>query len=442
MRRLVAPFLLLLLVAWPAFAAVPVERVVSPGGIEAWLVRDHANPVIALRLVFRGGTALDPKGKEGLASLVAGLLDEGAGDLDSQAFQGRLDDLAVTLHFDADRETFGGQLKTLSANRDEAFRLLGLALNRPRFDAEPVERVRGQLEAILKQDSTRPATIAGQKLAEVLFPGHPYGRPAKGTLAGVGAATAADLRSFVKARLGRDNLLVSVVGDIAPADLARLLDAAFGALPAKAAPWKLPEVKPAARGKVEVVDLAVPQSSLVFAQAGPKRKDPDFYAAFVLNHILGGGTFSSRLHDEVREKRGLAYSVGSYLAPMDSTALLRGSAGTANARAAETLGIVREEWRRLAAEGATEAELKDAKTFLTGSFPLRFSSSDRIASILSMLQLDDLGIDYLEKRNAHIEAVTLEAVNGLARRLLDDKALTFVVVGRPEGLGAGTPDGR
>ncbi|MEO5338368.1 MAG: insulinase family protein [Magnetospirillum sp. WYHS-4] len=424
-----------------AQAALPVERVVSPGGIEAWLIRDSANPVISLNLIFRGGSALDPAGKDGLARMVAGLLDEGAGELDSQGFQGRLDDLAISLHFDAGRDTFSGQVKTLSENREEAFRLLRLALTAPRFDAEPVERIRGQLAAMLKQESTSPGALADNRLQAALFPGHPYGRPAKGTLAGLGAVRTEDLRTFVARRLARDNLFVGVAGDIAPADLGRLLDETFGGLPAKAASWALPDIEPA-KGRVEVVDLAVPQSTIAFAQAGLKRKDPNFYAAFVLNHILGGGTFSSRLFEEVREKRGLAYSVSSHLEPRDASALLAGSAGTANARAAETVAVVREEWRRLAVRGVGAPELQDAKTYLTGSFPLRFSSSDRIAATLASIQVDGLGIDYLERRNAYIEAVTLEQVNGLAGRLLDPDGLAFVVVGRPEGLAAGASHGR
>jgi zinc protease len=433
MIRRLAVLLAFVLATLPAQAAMKVQRVVSPGGIEAWLVEDHANPVIALGLAFRGGSALDPVGKEGLARLVAGLLDEGAGDMDSQAFQGRLDDLAISLGFDASHDRVSGHLRTLTENRDEAFRLLRQALSRPRFDPEPVERVRGQLAAMIRQESTRPSTVAERALMEKLFAGHAYARPVKGTLDSLRAIAVADLRAFAAGRLGRDNLVVGVAGDIAPADLARLLDETFGSLPAVSRSRDVPEAKPAAIG-TQVIDMAVPQSSILFAQPGLMRRDPDFYAAYVLNHILGGGSFSSRLYREVREKRGLAYSVGSYLAPMDHAALWAGSVGTANERADETVAIVREEWRRIAAEGVTARELEEAKTYLIGSFPLRFSSSERIAGMLVQIHLDDLGIDYLEKRNGYMAAVTLEQVNDLARRLLVPDALSFVVVGRPNGL--------
>ncbi len=435
MRAVVIALMLAVLAPVPRpAAAVEVERVVSPGGIEAWLVRDHTNPIIAVRLAFRGGAALDPPGREGLATMVSALLDEGAGDLDSQAFRERLDGLAVTLRYEAGRDHLFGRLRTLTENRDAAFDLLRLSLTAPRFDDEPVARIRNQILSLLRQESTDPGVIAGRTLSRTLFPDHPYGRPIDGTPEAVTAVTVDDLRRFTARHLARDRLVIGVVGDIRPADLGLLLDSTFGALPATGSAAPIAEARPVTDGAVGTVDLAVPQSSIRFAQAGVKRDDPDFYAAYVLNHILGGGGFTSRLYAEVREERGLAYSVGSWLIAYDRAAVIRGNAGTANARAAETIAVVRAEWRRMQADGVTPEELADAKTFLTGSFPLRFSSSGRIARILMSMQLDDLGIDYLDRRNGLIEAVTLDDVNRLARELLDPQALTFVVVGQPEGL--------
>ena len=413
--------------------AIEVQRVVSPAGMEAWLVEDHTNPIVALRFAFRGGAALDPKGKEGLAEVVSSLLDEGAGELDSQAFQRRLEDMAITLRFDAGYDTFGGRLMTLSANVGAAFDLLRLALTQPRFDEEPVARIRSQILTMIRRNSEDPNVIAGRTLRQALFPDHPYGRPVMGTEDSVKAITAADLGRFVAERLGRDNLVIGAVGDIRVDQLAALLDGTFGGLPDRAAPWRLPEVAPLATGRTIVVKKAVPQSAILFAQAGIKRDNEDFYPAYVMNYVLGGG-FTSRLYGEVREKRGLAYSVYTGLSPFASSALLQGGAGTANASVAETLRVVRAEWRRMAADGVEEAELADAKTYLTGSFPLRFSSSGRIAAILVGMQLDRLGIDYLDRRNSYVEAVTRDAVNQVARRLLDAKGLTTVVVGEPEGV--------
>ncbi len=430
-------FIVLIFLPGGEAQAVEVERVVSPKGIEAWLVRNHANPIISLKLAFRGGAALDPKGKEGLARMVSTVLDEGAGDLNSQTFQKRLDDLSIPLHFSAGRDTFQGTLKTLTKNRDEAFDLLALALNKPRFDGEPISRMRSQLLAGLRQDAEDPDEIASLSLFKALFPDHPYGRPVKGTPETIRAITADDLRAFVSRRLARDNLLIGVVGDITPERLGMLLDKTFGGLPARASDWRLPEAAKPAGGKTLVVKKPVPQSAIVFAQEGLKRDDPDFYAAYVMNHVLGAGGFTSRLYTEIREKRGLAYSVGSYLYPLDAAGLIYGSAGTANKRVAETLKIIRSQWARMAKKGVTGEELKDAKTYLTGSFPLRFTSNGRVASILIGMQLDQLGIDYLDRRNGYIEAVTLEDVNRVAKKWLNPKKLTVVVVGEPEGVSSG-----
>ena len=414
--------------------ALQVERVRSPGGIEAWLVRDHTNPIISVRFAFLGGASLDPAGKEGLANMTSALLDEGAGEWDSQAFQGLLSDLAISLRFDASRDVFGGKLKMLTRNRDKAFELLTQALIQPRFDDEPVGRIRAQLLSGLRRGSEDPDEIASRTLSRTLFPGHPYGRPVRGTVESITAMTAGDLRTFVANRLARDNLVIGVVGDISAEDLAPILDQVFGKLPENAAPWKIPEVEPSAEGKTIVVKKAVPQSSIVFAQPGVKRNDPDFYAAYILNHILGGGGFTSRLYDEVRDKRGLAYSIYSSLYPLDYSSMIIGGAGTANARAAETVRLVRQEWKRLATGGVTAEELADAKTYLTGSYPLRFTSSSFIAAILVGIQMDDLGIDYIDKRNGYVEAVTLQQVNRLAADLIDAEKLTMVVVGEPQGL--------
>ena len=412
---------------------VDIERVVSPGGITAWLVNDPSIPVISFRFAFRGGASLDPAGKEGLARMTSTLIDEGAGDLDSQAFQRRLQDLSISLRFSARRDTFGGNLKTLSKNRDQAFDMLRLAISEPRFDAEPVSRLRAQLLSGLRRDQEDPDAIAGRTLSEMMFPGHPYGRPVEGALDTISTITADDLRGFVARRLARDNLYVGVVGDITAAELGRRLDDVFAALPEKAAPFSIAEVRAKADGRTRVIDMTVPQSSIVFAQQGLKRNDPEFFPAYVLNHILGSGGFTSRLYDEIREKRGLAYSVGSYLYPLQYSALISGG-GTANGRVVETLAVLKDEWRKMAKFGVTETELSDAKTYLTGSYPLRFTSSDNIAAILVAVQVQELGIDYLEKRNHLVEAVTLEQVNGLAKKLLDTDSLTVVVVGQPVGL--------
>ena len=439
-RRGVAPALAaaflsaaaLLSAAAPA-AATEITRVVSPGGVEAWLVEAHAIPILSVKIAFRGGAALDPDGKEGLANMVSGLLDEGAGALDSQAFQERLEDHAIHLGFSARLDTFTASLKTLSENTDTAFEMLRLALTEPRFDPEPVERVRRQIEVGLKRLAEDPDDIARRTWFEAAFPGHPYGRPVEGTPASLARISIDDLGAFARANLARDRLFIGVAGDITPERLGPLLDATFGGLPQAGADRALAEAEPAAPGRLIVVERDIPQSIVVFGTRGLARKHPDFYAAYVMNHILGGG-FTSRLKEEVREKRGLAYGVYSYLSPYDHAALYLGGVATENARIAETLEIIRAEFARMRDNGVTAAEIADAKTYLTGSFPLRLDTNDKIARMLVGIQLDDLGIDYIERRNDYIEAVTLDDVNRVAATLLNPQAFEVVIVGKPEGI--------
>lgn len=413
--------------------AVEVRRVVA-GDLEAWLVEDHSNPMIAVSIAFLGGAALDPSGKEGLARMTASVLDEGAGDMDSQAFQLRLEELSITLQFDAGRDTFGGTLRTLTGNRDEAFALLKQALTAPRFDPEPVARMKSQLQALLRRQAENPGSIANKRFFSTVFPDHPYGRSVGGTEQSIAAITVDDMRTFVAERLTRDNLVIGVAGDITPDELSRLLTSTFAELPEKAAPNGVPNTEAEAEAAIVVVEQPARQSAIIFGQRGLKRDNPDYYAATVMNRILGGGGFTSRLYQEVRDKRGLAYSVRTSLVPLAHAGLIVGSAGTANERAGETIEVVRDQWRRMAEEGATAEELADAKTYLVGSFPLRFTSNGSIAGILAAMQIYDLGIDYLDRRNALMEGVTLDDVNRVAEDVLDPSALTMIVVGEPEGL--------
>lgn len=428
----------LLMSAAPA-AAIDVQEITSPGGIKAWLVEDHSIPLISLSLAFRGGSALDPAGKDGTAQLVAGLLDEGAGDLDSRAFQRRLNELSIDWSFDSGIDEFTGSIRTLTENRDAAFDLLRLGLTQARFDADPVERIRGQLMSILAGDTGDPSSIAARAWWHVAYPGHPYSRQTAGTVAGLKAIAAEDLRGYVKRVFARENLIVGVVGDIGANELGPLLDKTFGDLPAKGDVPAIDEAMPAAAGTTVIVDRDIPQSVVLFGQEGVKRHDPDFFAAYVMNYILGGGGFTSRLTTEVREKRGLAYSIDTNLVAMDHTGIIMGYVATKNESAGETLAILRQEWARLGEEGPTPQEIEDAKLYVTGSYALRFSNSQRIAENLVGIKLQGFGSDYFAKRNSYVEAVTAEDVRRVAKRLLDPDKLIVVVVGRPAGVTATAP---
>jgi len=419
----------------PSAYAVEVSEVISPGGIKAWLVQDKSLGVTAIEFAFVGaGAEMDPKGLEGLASMTSSLIDEGAGSIDSRTFQAKLNDLSITLRYSARLDSFGGSFYTLNRYRDEAVDLLRLSLNEPRFDEEPVSRIRNQTIVGIKHSETNPNSINSQKLWADLFPNHHYGRPTEGSVESVTAIKTDDMRQFVKKAFNRDSLVVGVVGDITPDELGVILDKAFGGLPkGDGMPTPHP-ITPSLSGKTTIVEMDVPQSVIAFAQGGIARDDKDFYAAYVLNHMLGGGGFASRLTSEIREKRGLAYSVYSHLYGMDDAPLWVGGAATQNARAGETIALIKSEWQRMMDAGVGLGELTDAKTYLTGAYPLRFTNSKNIAGMLVSMQRQDLGLDYFDQRNTFIEAITQEDINRVAKRLMKPESLTIVVVGKPAGL--------
>lgn len=420
----------------PQGRAVEIQEVVSPGGISAWLVEEHTIPLIAMDFEFRGGAAMDPKGKEGLAYLASGLLDEGAGELKALDFQKRLEERAIRIGFSARMDSFAGSMATLSENSDEAFALLRLALTEPRFDNDAVARVREQILAILKAELERPQTIAMQAWFAQAFKDHPYANPYRGTPQSVARVSAKDLRGFTKRLFGLNSLTIGVVGDIDAQTLGRLLDDTFGDLREQARSQGIRETAPIAQGRMEHVEMDIPQSVAVFGSAGLKRDDPDWYAASVMNYVLGGGGFSSRLMEEVRRKRGLTYGVYSRLIPYKRAGLFLGSVSTRADRMDESISVIRGEIRRMADHGISDKELADAKTYLTGSYALNFDSNGAIASQLVAIQRYGLGLNYIERRNSYIESVTVEQVQRVAKRLMRDETLFWVVVGKPADAAA------
>ncbi|MDX2223728.1 MAG: pitrilysin family protein [Rhodospirillaceae bacterium] len=422
-------------IGWAAGAsAIDVQEVKSPGGITAYLSEDHTNPIIALSIFFHGGAALDPPATRGLSSMAVALLDEGAGPRDSFAFQTELEDLSIRWRFGADQDAIIGAVTTTTQNSAVAFELLRDALTQPRFDAEPIERIRRQILVGLKADAENPNRIAGDALMAALYPGHPYGANDNGTPETVAAITADDLRGWARRHLARDRLIVAAVGDITPADLGRALDSIFGGLPATTgAAWKLPEATIPAEAQLIRVDKDLPQTVIYIGQEGIKRSDPDWYAALVVDYVFGSGSFRSRLMNEIREKRGLAYSAFSSLQPRDAGAIVMAGAGTRSDAAEQSLAVFREEWRKLHDGGLTQAELDDAKAYLTGAWPLRFTGAQRIADTLIAVQRDKLGRDYLDRRNAFIEKITLDDANRVARRIYNPDTLKIVVVGPDAG---------
>lgn len=420
------------LVLSPTAQAAQVEEVVSDLGIRAYLVREPSIPLISVSIQFKGGAAADPEGKQGLAYMLSGLLDEGAGSYDSQAFRRELEDNAIKLSFDADRDSFSGSLTTLSDTRDHAFELLRLALSEPRFDTEPVERIRSQIVSSLSRRENDPDYVSARAFFETAFPDHAYGRPTRGSVETIASLTAEDFRQFVSERLALDNLIIGVAGDIETAALKTLLDETFGHLPATSVPVEIADVEPVV-GATTVIDMDIPQSVVTFGTKGLERKHPDYYAAYVANYILGGGGFGSWLMEEVREKRGLAYSVYSYLYQTDHSPMMMGGVSTRNDQVAQSISIIREQIAKMARGEVTLEQLDNAKTYLTGSFPLRLTSNSSIARILVGMQVEQLGVDFLEERNGFVDAVTLEDVQRAAA-LVFTNPLLVSVVGKPVGL--------
>lgn len=430
------PFLALALLLLGALAprpatALDITEIETPGGIRAYLVEDSSLPLMSLQFAFRGGATLDPEDKAGLANLTAALLDQGAGELDGQAFQRRLADRSISLGFDAGRDSFGGRLSTLTEHREEAFGMLRLALTEPRFDAREVGRMKERMRVAHLRRADQPNAIAQLALYRGLFTEHPYARDPMGAPEHLDRIDADAMRAFLETRLGRDQLIVAAAGDIDAETLARLLDETFGALPeqAEVAPPDMFEAWP--EGGLALVRRGQPQSVAYFASRGVARDDPDWFAALLVNHILGGGGFGSRLMDELRRQRGLTYGIGTSLAPLDQAPLIVGRVASDNRAIAETVRLIREEWRRMAEEGPTEEELADAKAYLTGSFPLSLDGTGRIAAVLLSMLRNDLPPDYLGERSGLIEAVTIEDARRVAGRLLVPEDLLFVIVGDP-----------
>lgn len=423
----------MLLAAAPLRAEIDIAEVTSPGGINAWLVQEESIPFVALELRFKGGASLDLPGKRGATNLMVGLLNEGAGDLDSRAFAERAESLAASFEFDVGDDAVSISARFLTENQDEALDLLHDAITQPRFDQDAIDRVKGQLVSVIRSDAQDPDNLVGQAFDSMVFGDHPYGSAIEGTEESVAALTRDDLIAAHKGALARDRIFVGAAGDISPEALAEILDKLLGDLPETGTP-QAPDVAVSTQAGVTVVPFDVPQSVAIFGHEGIARDDPDFFAAYVLNEILGGGGFEARLMEEVREKRGLTYGVYSYLVPKDHAALYLGRVSSANDRIAEAIDVIRDEWAKMAENGVTEEELATAKTYLTGAYPLRFDGNGPIANILVGMQMDDLPAEYVNTRNAQIEAITLDDIKRVAAHILKPEALHFVVVGKPEGL--------
>ena len=421
------------LVPFGARAAVEIQEVTSPGGITAWLVEEPSIPFVAMDIRFKGGSSLDPEGKRGATYMMMGLLEEGAGDRDARAFTEATEAVAANFGFDTFRDSVQIEAQFLTENREESLALLRDAIKFPRFDQDAIDRVQTQIASIIEGNETDPNDIAGTTLAALSYPGHPYATAQEGTVESVNALTRADLIAAHQAVFARDRVYIGVTGDISAAELGPLLDTLLGDLPATGAPMPV-EAELALEGGQTIVDYRSPQSVVLFGHAGVDRDDPDFFPAFVANHILGGGGFESRLMVNVRERRGLTYGISSFLASRDYGNQWLGQFSTSNENVGPAIDLIQSIWDDMAENCVTPEELDAAQTYLTGAYPLRFDGNGRIAGILAGMQAQGLGVDYIETRNDQVNAVTLEDIQRVAAEHLVVEDMHFVIVGQPQGF--------
>lgn len=416
-------------------AQVAVQEFETPGGTDVWLVEEHSIPFVALEILIDGGSALDLAGKRGVTNMMIGLLEEGAGDLDAQAFQRRREELAASFGFRTFDDSVNISAQFLTENRDDAIALLASALHTPRFDDDAIERVRAQILTSIRSNEKRPNSIAGDAFFAAAFGDHHYGSDQSGTLETVSAITRDDLIAAHQNALVGSRVYVSVVGDITADEVSGLIDTLLSGLP-QDGPALPGRVEFGLSGGVTVIPFETPQSVAIFGHSGIKRDDEDFFAAYILNTILGGNGPQSILMEEVRENRGLTYGIYTNLLTRDHTEVYLGSFASSNDRIAEAIEVVRAEWARIATQGVTQEQLDIAKTYLTGEYPLRFDGNGDIADILVGMQAIGLPAEYVFERNDYIDAVTLADVNRVAADLLRPEDLHFVVVGQPVGLTA------
>lgn len=439
MKNRYAVFILLALWLLPSvLEAKPldIQEVKSPGGLTAWLVEDHSVPVIALSFAFKdAGSKNESVETQGLARMLSNTLDEGAGDLDSTAFQKELLDRSISLGFTTDRDDFGGSLKTLTRHKDRAFELLTMALTQPRFDQEAVDRMREANLSRIRRSLADPQWIAARLVNDIAYKGHPYALNTGGTLTSLPAVTPEKLRAYLQEEMSRDRLKIGVAGDITAAELGPLLDTVFGKLPEKSQGGPLPaDIELQGAGTITLFEKAIPQTMVEIMAPGIGRDDPEYHTAEILNFVLGGSGFGSRLMEEIRERRGLTYGIYSGLLTMDHANALTVSASTKNASVKELLDLTSAEWNKMREAGITETELANAKSYLIGSVPLSLTSTDRIAGLLLSLQKEGYERDYLETREAALKKTTLADIGKLAARLLDPAKFTIILVGQPEEI--------
>lgn len=404
---------------------------VDASGLSAWLIEDNTLPLVTLSLRIEGaGSASDVAPHYGRAAMAARLLKQGAAEYDAAGFTKALESRAIQLSMGVSKDAFSLTLKTTKDALEEAFRLTGLALGQANFQSDDVARIRNDMLASLRAAESSPNYHAGIAMRELLYGEHAYTNPPYGSSESLNAMTGDLLKEYTKRYLTKDRAIISVVGDISAAELAEMMGKYFGGLPEIAQPERLIETAELSQAPAYAAkEMAVPQSAILFVSAGIPRRHPDFYAAYVLTHMLGGSGLTSILAEAVRQEEGLSYSVGLGLTNERYASLLQGGVSTRTDGVAKTLEIIETTLAKVSQGGVSEEGFLRAKAYITGNFPLRLDNTGTLAAYLELMQEEDLGMDYLEKRNSYFEAVSHEDVQRLARELLS-RPRYVVVVGK------------
>jgi zinc protease len=413
---------------------VEIQQFVTPGGVSVWLVSEPSIPILSVAMAWEGGSAADPDGLEGLADAVVYHMNEGAGELDSLAYQTRMEELNMSFGCSASDDWTSCSASMLTDNAADAMDLVALSFESPRFDDGPFARFVREREVSLNTRETNARYLANRAKAQALYPDHPYARE---TSAESIAALTPDLaRDHMRQLMVKDRLIVTAVGAVTPEELAPMIDKVAANLPDSSDLPEIPEISFTTDDTFDpiIVDLPQPQSLVNFVAPGLKREDPDFFSAYVLNYTFGGGGFGSRLMDTLRVEKGLTYGVYTWLTFSDNIQTWSGSGQTKNESAGEFIEALMAETAKIGEAGITEEELADAKAYLTGSYPLAFDSNAKIAGQMMTVRQEELGIDYFDRRNTLIDAVTLEDVNRVAAEFLQPENFSVIVVGQPQGV--------
>lgn len=405
-----------------------VQMVRSPGGIEAWLLEDHGLPLVTVMVGFRGGAALDQDGKSGTARMMGGLLTQGAGSLNGKAFQQALAEDSVDIALSIERDRLVASVVTLADKASEAFGLLGSALREPHFAPEEIDRRRGAYCAHLLGQQNQPPHVAGMAFWKRGFRGHPYARPVGGRLGDLDAITRKDIVALHGELVTQARLRIAVVGAIDATALAALLDDTLGTLPAGTPD---PIEPTALQGIGEEISFIVPnpQTEIYLGRPGIGIHDPDFPAAILVNHCLGGHPITSRLAQDLRETRGLCYVVGSILDIAEGASSLVITTQTPNAQAREVIRLVRSQMTRLAQDGLDEREIDAARSFLIGSQAMEMETSRATAAMLLSMQFNGRSLSWLDERRGRLESITPRDVARTIERIVGDSALLVSTAG-------------